>query len=136
MTELKEYAQERDVNLEDCVIFIRGENDILAVDVNSIKIKQRTDDTMAFKFSIEPKQALQLEEFFTRFETGEKFYFDITQTGYRPLYYRGISAVNKEVNLEDDSKFNISLFAQKAIVEPEDSYFAPTCAGCAFCHIG
>ena len=136
MTELKEYAQQRDVNLEDCVVFIRGENDILAVDVNSIKIKQRTDDTMAFKFSIEPKEALQLEEFFTRFETGEKFYFDITQTGYRPIYYRGISAVNKEVNLEDDSKFNISLFAQKAIVEAEDSYFAPTCTGCAFCHIG
>jgi hypothetical protein len=44
--------------------------------------------------------------------------------------------MTKEVSKEYEPKFNITLFAQKAIVEPEDSYFAPTCACCEFCHIG
>jgi alpha-L-rhamnosidase len=78
---------------------------------------------------------LELEEYFNRFATGEKFYFDISQTGYRPVYYRGLSPMTKEVSKEYQPKFNITLFAQKAIVEPEDSYFAPTCACCQFCHI-
>lgn len=135
MTELNDIAQENDVNLEECVIFVRGKDDILAVDISNAKIRQRSDDTMGFEFSITPKQALKLEEYFTKFTTGEKFYFNISETGYRPVYYRGLSPINKEVNLENESKFNITLFAQKAIVEPDDSYFAPTCACCEFCHI-
>ena len=136
MTQLSDIAKDNDVNLEECVVFIRGKDDILAVDVRNVKIKQRSDDTMGFTFSIPPKQALNLEEFFTKFATGEKFYFDISQTGYRPVYYRGLSPITKEVSKEYEPKFNITLLAQKAIVEPEDSYFEPTCACCEFCHIG
>ena len=98
MTELKDIAKEYDVDLENCVVFIRGNDDILAVDITNAGIRQRSDDTMGFTFSLPPKETLKLEE-------------------YHP-------------------KFNITLFAQKAIVEPEDSYFAPTCACCEFCHIG
>ena len=135
MTDLKDIANENNVNLEECIVFVRGEDDILAVGVNNVGIRQRSDDTMAFRFSIEPKEALKLEEFFTKFDNGEKFYFDISQTGYRSVYYRGLSPINKEVSEEHDSRFNVNMFAQKAIVEAEDSYFAPTCACCEFCHI-
>lgn len=135
MTELIDIARENDVNLEDCVIFVRGKDDILAVDISNAKIRQRSDDTMGFTFSITPKQTLKLEEYFNRFTTGEKFYFNISETGYRPAYYRGLSPINKEVSSNHESKFNITLFAQKAIVEPDDSYFAPTCACCEFCHL-
>ena len=136
MVKLNDVAMENNVNLDECVVFIRGNDDILAVDVGSVKIRQRSDDTMGFVFSISPKEALKLEEFFAQFANGEKFYFDISQTGYRPVYYRGLSAMTKEVSNEYHPKFNITLFAQKAIVEPEDSYFEPTCACCEFCHIG
>ena len=136
MTELNDIARENDVNLDESIVFVKGNDDILAVGVDSVRIRQRSDDTMAFIFSIFPKEALKLEEFFNKFNNGEKFYFDITQTGYRPVYYRGLSAVNKEISQEYESKFNIMLFAQKAIVEAEDSYFEPTCACCEFCHIG
>ncbi|WP_295589422.1 hypothetical protein [uncultured Methanobrevibacter sp.] len=136
MTELKDIAKEYDVDLENCVVFIRGNDDILAVDITNAGIRQRSDDTMGFTFSLPPKETLKLEEYFNKFATGEKFYFDISQTGYRPVYYRGLSPINKEVSAEYHPKFNITLFAQKAIVEPEDSYFAPTCACCEFCHIG
>ena len=136
MTELKDIAKENDVDLENCVVFVRGNDDILAVDISNAGIRQRSDDTMGFAFSISPKEALKLEEYFNKFATGEKFYFDISQTGYRPVYYRGLSPVTKEISEEYEPKFNITLFAQKAIVEPDDSYFAPTCACCEFCHIG
>ena len=136
MTELIDVAQDHDVNLDECVVFIRGKDDILAVDIGNVAIRQRSDETMGFTFSISPKQTLKLEEFFTKFATGEKFYFDISQTGYRPVYYRGLSPINKEVSGEYDPKFNITLFAQKAIVAPDDSYFEPTCSCCEFCHIG
>lgn len=135
MTDLSDVAKENNVNLEESIVFIRGEDDILSVDVGNVKIRQRSDDTMGFTFSITPKQTLNLEEYFNKFATGEKFYFDISQTGYRPAYYRGLSPIVKEVSGEYEPKFNVTLFAQKAIVEPEDSYFAPTCACCEFCHI-
>lgn len=136
MTQLEDIAKENEVNLEESIVFVRGEDDILSVDIGNVGIKQRSDDTMAFRFSIHPKQALKLEEFFNKFATGEKFYFNISQTGFRPVYYRGLSSMVKEINEKEDSLFNINLFAQKAIVEPDDSYFAPACECCEFCHIG
>ena len=136
MVDLNDIAKENDVNLEDCVVFVRGNDDILAVDITNTKIKQRSDDTMAFIFSIMPDQALKLEEYFNKFGSGEKFYYNISQTGYRPILYRGLSAITKEVKVDEDSKFKIELYSQKALVEPEDSVFAPVCEGCAFCHVG
>ena len=136
MTDLNDIARENDVILENCVVFVRGKDDILAVDISNAGIRQRSDGTMGFTFSIPPKETLALEEYFNRFATGEKFYFDISQTGYRPVYYRGLSPITKEVSKEYLPKFNITLYAQKAIVEPDDSYFEPTCECCEFCHIG
>ena len=57
MTELKDIAKEYDVDLENCVVFIRGNDDILAVDITNAGIRQRSDDTMGFTFSISPKQS-------------------------------------------------------------------------------
>ena len=52
---------------------------------------------------------------------------------------RDAFALNKiryvRISNEYHPKFTVTLFAQKAIVEPEDSYFEPTCACCEFCHI-
>lgn len=136
MADLNDVAHENDVNLEDSVVFVRGNDDILSVDINSVGIKQRADDTMGVRFSLTPKQTLELEKFFTKFQSGEKFYFNISQTGYRPAYYRGLSPITKEVSQEYESKFNVTLFMQKAIVVPDDNYFEPTCECCEFCHIG
>ena len=136
MTGLNDIAKENEVNLDDSMIFVRGNDDILSVDIANVKIRQRSDDTMGITFSITPKQALSLEEFFNKFATGEKFYFNISQTGYRPVYYRGLSPITKEVSEEYQPNFNVTLFAQKAIVVPDDNYFEPTCECCEFCHIG
>ena len=60
MTELNDIAKENDVNLEECIVFVRGSDDILAVDISNVKIRQRSDDTMGITFSISPKQTLNL----------------------------------------------------------------------------
>lgn len=136
MTDLSDVARDNDVNLDDSVIFVKGDDDILSVNINSVGIKQRADDTMGVRFSLSPKQTMELEKFFTKFQNGEKLYFNISQTGYRPVYYRGLSPITKEVSVEYESKFNVTLFLQKAIVVPDDSYFEPACECCEFCHIG
>ena len=38
MTELKDIAKENDVDLENCVVFVRGNDDILAVDISNAGI--------------------------------------------------------------------------------------------------
>ena len=136
MTGLDDIAKDNEVNLDDSVVFVRGSEDILSVDINAVSIMQRSDDTMGVKFSLSPKQTLDLEEFFNQFQNGEKFYFNISQTGYRPVYYRGFSPITKEISKEYEPKFNVTLFMQKAIVVPDDNYFEPTCECCKFCHIG
>lgn len=50
MTSLNDIARENNVNLEDSIIFIKGEDDILSVDINNVGIKQRADDTMVSDF--------------------------------------------------------------------------------------
>ena len=52
MTDLNDIAKENDVNLENSVVFVRGEDDILSVDLFNASIKQKSDDTMGFTFSI------------------------------------------------------------------------------------
>lgn len=136
MVELNDIAKENSIDLNECIVFVRGEDDILAVDSTHAGIKQRSDDTMAFKFSLLPKDALKLEKYFENFTSGEKFFYDITQSGYRPAYYRGLSPMTKEISLEEEAKFNITLYAEKAMAEADDSYFAPTCEGCEFCMVG
>ena len=49
MVELKDIAEKNNIDLEDCIVFVRGENDILAVDSTHAGIKQRTDNVMAFQ---------------------------------------------------------------------------------------
>ena len=135
MTQFSDLAKENNIDLDDSIIFIRDNDDVLAVNIKYIGIKQRQDTTMGVNFSITPKEAMELVKYFDKFATGEKFYYNISQTGYRPVYYRGLSPIRKEANHEDSSRFNITLMMQPAIVEPEDNYFEPSCDCCDFCHI-
>lgn len=134
MTQFNDLAIENNIDLNECVIFVKDDNQVLAVNTRNVGIKQRQDDTMGVNFTITPKETKELENFFNKFSTGEKFYFNISQTGYRPVYYRGLSPITKKVSTGEEA-FMITLFMQKAIVEPDDSYFEPTCECCEFCHI-
>ena len=51
MTNLGDVAKDNNVNLEDSVVFVKGDDDILSVDIKNVGIKQRADDTMGVRFS-------------------------------------------------------------------------------------
>ena len=135
MSDFNDLAYENNIDLDDCIIFVKDNDQVLAVDIKNVGIRQRQDDTMGVNFTLTPQKTKELENFFSMFVSGEKFYFNISQTGYRPVYYRGLSPITKKVSSSDDAIFMITLLMQKAIVAPDDSYFEPTCECCRFCHI-
>ena len=132
MKELEEMVAEMDVNLEDCVVFIKEKN-VLTVGIENIKIMQRSDEIMAVKFSIAPDESKTLTDFFSPCQNGEKIYMNIALTGNRLIYYRGLSPIKKEIG--SDAKFSIILITQKSTEVADESYISSTCSGCEFCHI-
>lgn len=135
MSELDDLALKENVNLDECIVFTKDGGDILAVNIRYVGIKQRQDKLMSVNFSLSPKQALKLEEFFSSFNNGEMFYYDISQTGNIPVNYRGLSNVTKKASTDADSIFEISLIMQPAQSMPNDNYFDPSCSCCTLHHI-
>ena len=136
MSELNELALRENVNLDECIVFTKDDGDILAVNVKYVGIKQRQDKLMSVNFSMSPKQVIQLEEFFSKLNNGELFYYDISQTGNIPVSYRGMSNVTKRASTDADSIFEVSLIMQPAQSMPKDSYLDPSCSCCTLHHIG
>ena len=135
MSELDDLALKENVNLDECIVFTKDGGDILAVNVKYVGIKQRQDKLMSVNFSLSPKQALKLDEFFSGLNSGEMFYYDISQTGNIPVNYRGLSNVTKKASTDADSIFEISLIMQPAQSMPKDNYFDPSCSCCTLHHI-
>lgn len=135
MSELNDLAFRENVNLDDCIVFAKDNGDILAINVRYVGIKQRQDKMMGVNFSMSPAQVKKLEEFFSTLNSGELFFYDISQTGYRPVNYRGLSRVTKKVSNDIDTLFEVSLMMQPAYDLPKDSYFDPTCGCCSLHHI-
>ena len=103
-----------DRELTDCIIFIKKNYRVLAVDINNLSIRQRDEDSIDFIFSTSPNDIGIIEKFFTRFDSGEKIYYNISKTGYRAVHFKGISFINKII--DDSVKFNITLFTVKSSV--------------------
>ena len=135
MSELLNLAKNENIDLEDCIVFSKGNGDYLAVNVKYIGIRQRQDKLMSVNFSMSPKQVIQLEEFFSTLNNGEMFFYNISQTGYIPVNYRGLSNVTKKASAIPESVFQVSLIMQPAQSIPKDNYFDPTCACCTLHHI-
>ena len=135
MSELKDLALRENVDLDECIVFTKENGDILAVNVKYVGIKQRQDKLMSANFSMFPKQVKQLEEFFSKLNGGEMFYYNISQTGNVPVNYRGLSKVTKKASHDSISIFEISLIMQPAQSMPRDNYFNPSCSCCTLHHI-
>ena len=135
MSQLNDLAEKENVNLDECIVFTKDNGDILAVNTKYVGIKQRQDKLMSVNFSMSPRQVKQLDEFFSDLNSGELFYYDISQTGAIPVSYRGLSNVVKKASMDVDSVFEVSLIMQPAQSMPNDNYFDPTCACCTLHHI-
>lgn len=135
MSQLTDLAEKENIDLENCIIFTKDSGDFLAVNIKYIGIKQRPDRLMSVNFSMSPKQVKQLDEFFSVFNSGELFYYDISQTGAIPVNYRGLSNVTKKVSNDIDSIFEVSLIMQAASNVAQENYLEPTCSCCSLKHI-
>ena len=135
MSQLNDLAQKENVNLDECIVFTKDSGDFLAVNIKYVGIKQRQDRLMSVNFAMSPKQVKQLDEFFSDFNSGELFFYDISQTGAIPVNYRGLSNVSKKVSNDPDAIFEVSLIMQQASSMPKDNYLDPTCDCCSLKHI-
>ena len=50
MVQFNDLAIENNINLDECVIFVKDNNQVLAVNTRNVGIKQRQDDTMGVNF--------------------------------------------------------------------------------------
>ena len=135
MSQLDDLEQKENVNLDECIVFTKDSGDFLAVNIKYVGIKQRQDRLMSVNFSMSPKQVKQLDEFFSDFNSGELFFYDISQTGAIPVNYRGLSNVSKKVSNNPDAIFEVSLIMQQASNMPKDNYLEPACDCCSLKHI-
>ena len=135
MSELNDLALRENINLDECIVFVKDGRDNLAVNVDFVGIKQRQDKLMGVNFTMSPKQVKQLDEFFSDVHAGELLYYDISRTGFIPVNYRGLSNVTRKVSTDSDAIFEVTLLIEPAHNVPRDNYFAPTCACCSLHHI-
>ena len=103
-----------DNELTDCIIFIKKNYRVLAVDINNFSVRQRDEDSIDFIFSTTPNDIGVIEKFFTKFYSGEKIYYNISKTGFRAVHFKGISFINKIIG--DSVRYNITLFTVKGEV--------------------
>ena len=85
MTQLKEIVKKENINLDEYVTFVTDNQEVLAANVKYVKIKQRQDHLMGITFNINPKQPKDVNEFFDSLTSGERIYYNISQTGYIPV---------------------------------------------------
>ena len=135
MSQLNDLAKKENIILDECIVFTKDGGDILAVNIKYVGIKQRQDKLMSVNFSMSPQKVKKLDEFFCDVNSGELFYYDISQTGNIPVNYRGMSNVIKKASTDLESLFEVSLLMQPAQNVPKDNYFDPTCDCCTLHHI-
>ena len=97
MTQLKEIVKKENINLDEYVTVVTDNQEVLAANVKYVKIKQRQDHLMGITFTINPKQLKDVNEFFDSLTSGERIYYNISQTGYIPVNYRGMLPISKNV---------------------------------------
>lgn len=135
MTQLKDIVKKDNINLDEYVTFVIDNGNVLAVNVKYVKIKQRQDRLMGITFNINPKQMKEVNNFFNFLTSGEKIFYNISQTGYIPVNYRGMLPISKNVTNNPEETFSITILVDPAINIPKDSYAEPTCDNCMFNHI-
>lgn len=135
MESMNDIFLKEDMNLDEYLILTREEGNILAVKTKYIGIKQRQDRMMSINFNVSPPQMKEIESFFDGINDFDTLYYNISQTGFVPVNFRGLSSVTRNVGADDDTMFSLSILLEPTNLVPKDSYIEPTCDCCVFHHI-
>lgn len=123
------------MNLDEYLILTREKGDVLAIKTKYIGIKQRQDRMMSINFNVSPPQMKEIEGFFEGTNDFDTLYYDISQTGFVPVNFRGMSSVTRNVGADNDTIFSLSILLEPISDVPKDSYIEPVCECCVFHHI-
>ena len=127
--------KDEDVNLEDYITFQKENGESLAVNIKYVGIKQRQDHLLSMNFPTLPKFLKEIIDFFDDVGDVGNLAYNISNTGFVPVNFRGLSPVVREPSPDRDVIFSMSLLLDPVKNVPKDSYYDPTCGTCPFHHI-
>ncbi|MDD3408494.1 MULTISPECIES: hypothetical protein [unclassified Methanobrevibacter] len=127
--------KDEDVNLEDYITFQKENGESLAVNIKYVGIKQRQDHLLSMNFHTLPKFLKEIIDFFDDVGDVGNLAYNISNTGFVPVNFRGLSPVVREPSPDRDVIFSMSLLLDPVKNVPKDSYYDPTCGTCPFHHI-
>ena len=123
------------MNLEDYITFQKENGESLAVNIKYVGIKQRQDHLLSMNFHTLPKFLKEIIDFFDDVGDVGNLAYNISNTGFVPVNFRGLSPVVREPSPDRDVIFSMSLLLDPVKNVPKDSYYDPTCGTCPFHHI-
>ncbi|MDD4594629.1 hypothetical protein ACA135_04810 [Methanobrevibacter acididurans] len=127
--------KDEDVDLENYITFQKENGESLAVNIKYVGIKQRQDHLLSMNFHTLPKFLKEIIDFFDDVGDVGNLAYNISNTGFVPVNFRGLSPVVREPSPDRDVIFSMSLLLDPVKNVPKDSYYDPTCGTCPFHHI-
>ena len=101
--------KDEDVNLEDYITFQKENGESLAVNIKYVGIKQRQDHLLSMNFHTLPKFLKEIIDFFDDVGDVGNLAYNISNTGFVPVNFRGLSPVVREPSPDRDVIFSMSL---------------------------
>lgn len=127
----EEIIKRENINLENYITFQKDNGEILAINTDYIKIKQRQDKLMSFTVNATPKYMKEITEYFDDVNNVGELRYNISNTGFIPINFRGITPIKIKPNSETENKFVMSLLFEPVKYQ-KDTYETPTCETCIF----
>ncbi len=128
---LDEIVKKENIALEDYVSFQKDNGDILAINTNYVKIKQRQDKLMGFTINATPKYIKEIIEYFDDVNNVGELKYNISNTGFVPVNFRGLTPVKIQPQSQTENKFKISLLFEPVKYQ-KDTYEDSCCDTCVF----
>ena len=123
------------MNLDDYITIQKENGESLAVNIKYVGLKQRQDHLLSMNFHTLPKFLKEIIDFFDDVGDVGNLAYNISNTGFVPVNFRGLSPVVREPSPDRDVIFSMSLLLDPVKNVPKDSYYDPTCGTCPFHHI-
>lgn len=131
----EDIIKKENINLDNYITFQKDDGETIAINTDYVGIKQRQDKLMTFTIHATPKYMMEIEEYFKTVNNVGNLKYNITNTGFIPVNFRGLSPIKIEPTSDSENKFTMSILLEPVETE-KDSYQDPTCENCIFHIIG
>lgn len=126
-----EIIKKENINLEDYVTFQKDNGETIAINTDYVKIKQRQDKLMGFTINATPKHIKEIIKYFDDVNNVGELKYNISNTGFIPINFRGLTPVKIQPQSQTENKFKISLLFEPVKYQ-KDTYEDSCCDTCIF----